>query len=306
MAKPRSPWRKWLTRRVGHPLEAVFVYGVHGLFRALPLDTASSLGGWIGRTVGPLLPGTKTARRNLERAFPDMPRAEVESILRGMWDNLGRVIAEYPHLAEIGAKIGASGPGGRIELVGGERLERLRDDGKAGILVSGHFANWEVPPLTSRNLGLDVAVVYRAPNNPIVGNLLTRLRGAATDMHIPKGAEGARTLVRLLAKGGHVGILIDQKMNDGIPVPFFGRDAMTAPAAAQLALRFGIPLCPLRMERLGGARFRVTILPPVEPPATGDRNADARILMERLNALLEQWIRERPAEWLWLHRRWPD
>ena len=302
MAKPRSPAAKWLLRRVGHPLESLFVHGVCRLFRALPLDRASSLGGWIGRTVGPFLPGTKTARRNLERAFPEKSRAEIDAILRGMWDNLGRVIAEYPHLDEIGE----CGPGGRVELVGREHVDALRDDGKAGIMVSGHLANWEVQSVTARKLGLELALVYRAPNNPKVGALLTDLRGAASGTQIPKGPDGARTLIRVLSKGGHVGMLIDQKMNDGIPVPFFGRTAMTAPAAAQLAGRFGIPLCPARTERLGGARFRITILPPVAMPDTGDRNADTRILMERLNALLEQWIRERPAEWLWLHRRWPD
>ncbi|MCW2237558.1 lipid A biosynthesis lauroyl acyltransferase [Azospirillum canadense] len=302
MAKPRGPLAKWLQRRVGYPLEAAFVFGVAGLFRALPLDAASALGGWIGRTVGPLLPGTRTARRNMERAFPEKPRAEIDAILRGMWDNLGRVIAEYPHLDEIGDR----GPGGRMEVVGGEHIDTLREDGKAGILVSGHLANWEVLTIASRKLGMELAVVYRAPNNPYVGALLNDLRGAASGTHIPKGAEGARTLLRVLTKGGHVGLLIDQKMNDGIPVPFFGRDAMTAPAGAQLALRLGIPLVPVRTERLGGARFRITVLPPVEPPVTGDRNADVRILMERLNHLLEQWIRERPAEWLWLHRRWPN
>lgn len=302
MAKPRGPLAKWLLRRVGYPLEAAFVFGIAGLFRALPLDTASALGGRIGRAVGPLLPGSRTARRNLERAFPEKTPAEIDAIIRGMWDNLGRVIAEYPHLD----KIGEFGPGGRVEVVGGEHIDALREDGKAGILVSGHFANWEVQSVTSRKMGLELALVYRAPNNPYVGALLTDLRGAAGGTHIPKGAEGARAILRLLTRGGHVGMLIDQKMNDGIPVPFFGRDAMTAPAAAQLALRLGIPLVPARTERLGGARFRITVLPPVEAPDTGDRNVDVRILMERLNRLLEQWIRERPAEWLWVHRRWPD
>ncbi|NUB17286.1 lauroyl acyltransferase, partial [Azospirillum brasilense] len=122
----------------------------------------------------------------------------------------------------------------------------------------------------------------------------------------PKGPRGPGTLIRGLAKGRHVGSLNHQKMDDGMPVPFCGRAAMSARAAAQLALRLGIPLVPARTERLDGARFRITVLPPVEPPNSGDRNADVRILMERLNALLEQWIRERPAEWLWLHRRWPD
>ncbi|AWK86520.1 lauroyl acyltransferase [Azospirillum thermophilum] len=298
MAKPRSPLQKWLTRHIAHPVEAALVGAACRLFAALPLDRASALGGRIGRTLGPWLPGTRTARRNLTRAFPEKSREEIDRIIRGMWDNLGRTIAEYPHLDEIGES--------RCEVVGLEHVRAMRDDGKGGIMVSGHLANWEVQSVVSRKLGMELALVYRAPNNPKVGEMLVRLRGAATGTHIPKGPDGARALLKVLARRGHVGMLIDQKMNDGIPVPFFGRDAMTAPAAAQLGMKFDVPLCPARTERLEGARFRVTVLPPVAYPAGGDRNADARLLMETLNRLLEEWVRDRPEQWLWLHRRWPD
>ncbi|AWU93115.1 lauroyl acyltransferase [Azospirillum ramasamyi] len=298
MAKPRSPLQQWLTRNVGYKLEAALVHGVCALFRALPLDRASALGGWIGRTAGPLLPKNARARRNLTRAFPEKSRAEIDAILRDMWDNLGRTIAEFPHLEQIGRE--------RVEVVGVEHVDALRDDGKAGLMVSGHLANWEVQSVVARMRGLELGLVYRAPNNPIVGELLVKLRGAATGMQIPKGPDGARILLRHLTRGGHAGMLIDQKMNDGIPVPFFGRDAMTAPAAAVLGMKMKLPLCPARTERLEGAHFRITVLPPEEYPTSGDRNADARILMERLNRLLEDWIRDKPAQWLWIHRRWPD
>lgn len=298
MAKPRSPFVKWLVRTVAYPVETALVAALARLFGSLTLDRASALGGWFGRMFGPLLPGNKVARRNLTRAFPEKSIAEIDAILTGMWDNLGRTIAEYPHLEQIGRE--------RVEVVGGDFLDAMRDDGKSGIIVSGHLANWEASSAMARLRGIEFGLVFRAPNNPKVGKILMKLRSAASSIHIPKGPDGARMLLRFLAKGGHVGILIDQKMNDGIPVPFFGRDAMTAPAAVQLGQRFGIPLSPARTERLGGAHFRVTVLPPVDYPNTGDRNADARLMMERLNLLLESWIRERPAEWLWLHRRWPD
>ncbi|PWC40686.1 lauroyl acyltransferase [Azospirillum sp. TSO22-1] len=298
MAKPRSPLVKWLTRHVAHPLETALVRLAVAMFRARTPERASDLGARIGRTLGPRLPSHRTARRNLERAFPEKSAAGIDAILTGMWDNLGRTIGEYAHLDALAER--------NTEVVGGEILEAMRSDGRGGILVSGHLANWEVPPVASRKHGLELALVYRAPNNPDVGDLLVALRGAGSSTHIPKGPAGARTLVRLLSEGGHVAILIDQKLNDGIPVRFFGRDAMTAPAAATFALRLGIPIAPARMERLGGARFRITVFPPLDPPNTGDRAADARILTERLTALLESWIRERPEQWLWTHRRWPD
>ena len=101
-------------------------------------------------------------------------------------------------------------------------------------------------------------------------------------------------------------MLVDQKLNDGIAVPFFGRDAMTAPALAQLALKYRCPVVPARLERLDGARFRLTFQPPMELPDTGDREADVFETMRRVNAIFEDWIRARPEQWLWLHRRWPD
>lgn len=298
MAKPRSPLARWLTRHLAYPLEAALVWLCVAGFRALPVERASDLGGRIGRTLGPRLPSHRTARRNLERAFPEKSAAEIDAILAGMWDNLGRVVAEYPHLDALAEN--------RTELVGREFLQAVLDDGRAGILVGGHLGNWEVPPAISRKLGLELAMVYRAPNNPMVGRMLLDLRGADSATYIPKGPDGARALVRVLSKGGHAALLVDQKLNDGIPVRFFGRDAMTAPAAATLALRLGIPVAPLRIERLGGARFRLTVYPPLDPPGTGDRTADARLLTERITALLESWIRERPEQWLWTHRRWPD
>lgn len=298
MGKPRTPLQRWITRTFGHRLEGALVYAACGLFASLPLDTASALGGWIGRTVGPWLPGSRTARRNLERAMPELSDSQRSAIVRGMWDNLGRTMAEYPHLEEIGRS--------RVEIVGSSFLAGMRDDDLGGIMVSGHLANWETAAAAaSQQVGIIMALVYREPNNPYSARLLVRLRGAATKLNFPKGSEGARALVRHLGKGGHVGMLVDQKLNDGISVPFFGREAMTAPAPASLAMRLKLPLHLARIERLGGAHFRLTIEPPLDLPDSGNRHADILATMTAINAQLEAWIRERPEQWLWLHRRWP-
>jgi Transposase DDE domain/Bacterial lipid A biosynthesis acyltransferase len=117
--------------------------------------------------------------------------------------------------------------------------------------------------------------------------------------------EGRQT-TEVARRGTHLGLLADQKLNDGIPVPFFGRPAMTAPALAVLALRFDCDVLLFRVERLDGARFRVTVFPSLPLTRSGEPHADAAALMVRVNALLETWIRDRPEQWLWLHRRWPD
>jgi KDO2-lipid IV(A) lauroyltransferase len=287
-------------RQAGYFLQAAALALFLGFCRLLPVDRASALGGWIGRTVGPHMGQSKKAARNLARALPENDADENRRILLGMWDNLGRVIAEYPHLATICAKL----EGGRVEIDGLDTVRGLIDDGKPGILFGAHLANWEVQPFIARHTGLELGLIYRAPNNAWVDGILRRLRDSP--LMFRKGQEGAKALFSLLRHGGHAAMLVDQKMNDGIPVPFFGRDAMTAPAIAQFAIRLGAVLVPVRTERLQGARFRITVYPPLEIRSTGDRAADERALMARINAIVEEWVRARPEQWLWLHRRWPD
>jgi KDO2-lipid IV(A) lauroyltransferase len=173
------------------------------------------------------------------------------------------------------------------------------------IFFSGHIANWEIGMLAGIQYGIPVTQIYRAANNPLMDRMIARFRGVR-GAFIPKGAVGARRAITALRRGTHLALLADQKMNDGISVPFFGRPAMTAPALAVLALRFDCDVLPLRVERIDGARFRVTVFPPLPLPRGGEPHADAATLMVRINATLEAWIRDRPEQWLWVHRRWPD
>ena len=274
---------------------------IFALFRGLPFDRASAAGGALARSVGPRLRVSDIARRNLRAALPELTATDIEQILRGMWDNLGRVAAEYPHLHEICV----FDPEGRVETQGFEHMDRAVAAGRRMIIFSGHIANWEIGALAAAQYGIDVAQIYRAANNPLVDRMLARWRGAHGEF-IPKGAVASRRAVAALRRGAHLTLLADQKLHDGIPVPFFGRPAMTAPALAMLALRFDCDVLPARVERLGGAHFKLTVHPPVPLPRSGNPTADIAELMARVNATLEQWIRERPEQWFWVHSRWPD
>jgi KDO2-lipid IV(A) lauroyltransferase len=292
-----------LWRHTKFALEALGFFIATGALRLLSPETASNLGGALGRTFGPRLGISRRARQNIRLALPEKSAAEVEEIVRGMWDNLGRVAAEYPHLDRITAV-----ESGRIELADVSALRDLRDGHRAGITVSAHLGNWEVLPTAGVRNGLDLLAVIREPNNPYVRPLLHRLRGAAGGTWAGKGAGGARQIVAALRAGRVVAMLIDQKLNTGIPLPFFGVEAMTVAAPAQLALRFGCPLVPVRVERTGPARFRISApaAVPLSSLEAGDRHAAVSRIMGDLNRILEDWIRARPEQWLWLHRRWPD
>jgi len=219
-----------------------------------------------------------------------------------MWDNLGRVAAEYPHLG----KYRVYEPGGRIEIVNADYIRRYGAPGLRAIFVSAHFGNWEIATLSATQAGLGITEIYRAANNPIVDRIINHARRVMGSELVPKGTVAARRALAALKQGRHLAMLIDQKMNDGIPVPFFGRDAMTAPAAAKFALHFGCAVVPVRIERLPRACFRIVADPPIDYRRTGNDERDTLAIMVRVNQVLERWIRDKPDHWLWLHRRWPE
>ena len=296
----RAPELDRPAKKLVYIMEAAIAYPLYWLIGRLPLRTASGLGGWLGRVIGYRLGITQKARANIKRALPELTDENVEAVLIGMWDNLGRTLFEFPNLE----KIRFDGPNPDVLVEGREYLERMRDDGKAGIFYAAHLANWEILMRLSTHVGLPVHGIYRAPNNPLVDNLF---RKRSTDPNIvsPKGAEGAKKSIAALRDGGHIAMMVDQKMNDGISAPFMGIPAMTASALAVLALKFGCPVTPVRIERLEGPTFKITFFKPVFHQSSGKKKADVLAAMTEVNKNLSDWIRDKPEQWLWLHNRWP-
>lgn len=287
-----------------HRIEAAAARAALRALRALGPVRASNLGGAVARSVGPMLPVSRVADANLRAAMPELDAAARRGIVRGVWDNLGRTLGELPHLADL--RPSPSGPG--WELVGAEALQPLLAQPGPAILFSGHIGNWEMLPVAAAAAGVPFHSMYRTIENREIDALLLDLRRRAMRYDVQmfaKGPNGAKQAMKHLMAGGRLGMLMDQKMNDGIEARFFGRPAMTAPALAVLALRLRCPVIPGWVQRLGPARFRVTCEAPLALPDTGDRNVDVGTLTQAMNDTLERWIRQRPEGWLWLHRRWP-
>ena len=291
-----------MMRAVGHAAEAVAAWVLYYCFALLPVDAASALGGWVGRTFGSILNVSNNARRNLRNIYPDWTNEEIETVLVAMWDNLGRTAGEHPHLSKFNPFQNNS----RVELVGFENCEDLMRSSKPCLFFSGHIANWEIAPMVATGRGLIVHLVYRRANNPFFDKLINKGRNILDSDFYPKGTDGARAILRALKNGDNLAMLVDQKMNDGIEVPFLGRDAMTPPALAELAIRFNCPILPARVERLDGAYFRVTFLPPLKINITGNKNQDIFNIMKNVNQTLGKWVIEKPEQWLWVHNRWPS
>jgi KDO2-lipid IV(A) lauroyltransferase len=293
-----------MLQRMRFAAEAALVRLGLAVLRALGPVGASNFAGRVARTLGPLLPVSRVAHANLRLAMPELDAAARRRIVRGVWENLGRTVGELPHLPRL--RRTDSGPG--WEVVGEEVVGPVRARGGACIFISGHIGNWEMLPPIVAALGFPMSSFYRAAANPMVDALISALRREALGMDVPmfpKGAEGARGALAHLRSGGCLGILIDQKLNDGIPAPLFGQMAMTAPAAAAFALRFRCPLLFGHIERIAPARLRLVCHPPYDLPDSGDRQADIAALTAAINRTLENVVRARPESWLWLHRRWP-
>lgn len=287
------------SQKLRYGTEAALFLAFMGFFRLIGVDAASAVGGFIGREIFARTRVTKRARDNLIAAFPEKSEGERDAIIRTMWDNLGRTVAEYAHLD----KFDLSGPNPRIQVKNLEEIDKIR--GKGALIVSGHFANWEIMPISASRYGIDGAIVYRPPNNPYVDRYIARARARKGYAEQISKHQGTRRIFTLLRGNKAILLLADQKTNEGIPVPFFGRDAMTTPAPAALALKLKVPMIFASNKRLGGARFAVTVYPPLDFTPSGDDDADMRAMTAAINLRLEEMVRADPGQWLWIHRRWP-
>ena len=281
-----------MIRTIRRALEAVLILFAFGLFRLMPLDIASAVGAVLARLLGPFVRAHRTARTNIEKAMPELPERQVARILSDMWDNLGRTLGEYPH-------VGGNAMRKRVAIEGLENIQFAKT-GKPVIFVSGHFANWEVLPLSTDIAGVPSVLIYRAANNPLSDWMIRRIRARYSLAMYAKGRSGAQQAITTIKNAKPLAMLVDQKQNDGKAIDFFGRKAMTATAAMQLAIKYQVPVITVRAVRTDGVHFQVTY----EAPVTYGPGADPEKAMAALNLLFERWIREYPAQWLWVHRRW--
>jgi KDO2-lipid IV(A) lauroyltransferase len=275
--------------------------------RLVDPDLTANFAGWIARKLGPLLPEHKIGRANLAAAFPEKSAAEIDAILSGVWDNLGRIGAEFAHLDRLWDYDPVL-PGrlGRIELAKPdiERFERLAKDGKPALIFAAHLANWELPAVCAATHGLDSAVLYRRPNVAGIDEWLRETRAVSMGELIAAGLEAPVKIAEALKRGAHVGILVDQYYVRGVEVTFFGRRTKANPLLARLAQHFDCPIHGVRVIRLPDNRFRAELTEAIVPVRDAAGKIDIAGTMQIITGVVEGWVREHPEQWLWLHRRW--
>ena len=265
----------------------------------LPIDAISWLGGAVLKLIGPLTSKQHIVLTGLRTAFPDWDEAKIKATAKAQWENTGRTFAEFMFIGRLRM-------GERVTLSGQEHFKALIDSGQAAVMVGGHFANWEMLNVALAHSGLKMRITYRPLNNPYFDAKIRKQRADfGVDLMTAKsGPRGAKELMVALKDGWSVGIMNDQKFNEGIAVDFFGHPAMTAPGPTRLALNTGAAFVPMNVVRTRGARFHATVYPPIKLSTTGDRHAKIRKGTEDITAVIEGWITAHPDQWFWSHRRW--
>jgi KDO2-lipid IV(A) lauroyltransferase len=303
-------------RSAGRRLKAGFDAVVGGIavallkaLRAVSRQRMANMLGAMLRGIGPWLPEHRVGRANLVAAFPDKSPQEIEKILLGVWDNLGRFAAEFAHIDRLTLPpqdaLGSGIFDVTYEQVSLDRFDAIRSSGKPGLFFAAHLANWEIPAVGAAFYKIPSNVLYRRPNIGAVGDAVVAMRAGCMGTLIASGLDAPVRLANALQRGEHVGMLVDQHFVKGVDVVFFGRWVKANPLIAQLARHTDAPVHGVRMVRLpDGNHFWGEITDEIALPRDADGKVDVQKAMQAITSVVEGWVREHPEQWLWLHRRW--
>ena len=273
--------------------------------KLFPADIAINTTEKFGRFLGMAYPRTKMARKNLKLAFPQKSDNEIEQILRDMWGNLSRTAAEYAYLDKIFDFDAQNPDAGRFEIAGLDNFEKLAKLQGTAICFTAHTGNWELLPVGSAAYGVNITALFRPPNNKYIAERVLAARTTSSGQLVPSKAGAAWALAAVMDKGGKVGLLVDQYyIGKAVKIEFFGRRTNGNPLLAKLARHYDCPIFPARCIRLPKGRFRLELQDPIEIPKKTNGDIDTQYLTQKVNNVVEEWVREYPEQWLWLHKRW--
>ncbi|MBW0002909.1 MAG: hypothetical protein JO216_05440 [Hyphomicrobiales bacterium] len=286
-------------RRLRYAVEYAAFWLVAKVAGALPLELCACASAWCWRALGRFSSRSRRAALQLAQSLPELNVAEREAILSQVWDNLGRNFAESFHIREF-----IDDPS-RFEIVREEALREFAETTKTFVIVSLHSANWELSALGPLRVGLRIAGIYRSIKNPWVDAYVTRLRQPLYPAALlPKSPQTPRRFLRLMRRGVPVAMMCDLREARGVEVPFFGRPAPSTSFPALLAVSDGLPIFIARTLRQPRSHFRFEwkVLQPVRGGASREEDVTATTAL--IQSCFEEWVRERPGEWMWVHRRW--
>tara|TARA_B100000212_G_scaffold314888_1_gene268719 strand:- start:105 stop:965 length:861 start_codon:yes stop_codon:yes gene_type:complete len=284
-------------KKIKYFLQFILIIIFFFIFKILGIKLASNLSGKTFQMIGPLFRSKRLIYSNIKKALPNIKQNELDEIYTSMWNNYGRVFAEYMFIKKFRQDRLSS----NIVIEGGEILENIKRDKQRVVFISGHFSNFELMAMQIEKMGINVAAIYRPLNNIFLNRIMEKIRkNYICKFQIKKGIGGTKELVRLIKDGFSTALMVDQRVSEGIKSNFFGKKAFTTTIPAQLVKKYKIPVVPIFIERFDNIKFKMT----VEKPIYFQENKSIEEITNELNKLLEDMILKKPNYWIWSHNRW--
>jgi KDO2-lipid IV(A) lauroyltransferase len=284
-------------KNIKYFFQFIFIIIFFSLFKLLGLRISSAIGGKIFEIIGPLFRSTNLIHSNIKKAFPDINLKDLNNITKLMWNNYGRVFAEYMFIKDFRTDRSSS----KIKIEGQEILDKIKREGKPVVFISGHFSNFELMAMHIEKSGIKLSAIYRPLNNIFLNKIMERIRKKyICKNQIKKGIGGMKKLINLKKENYSTALMIDQRVSQGIVSNFFNHKALTTTVPAQLVKKYRIPVVPIFIERINDINFRIVI----KNPVNFNHEVSIKDITEQLNRILEQMILFKPEEWIWSHNRW--
>ena len=267
------------------------------IFKILGPDLSSSISGKIFEKIGPYFRSKKIINANIKRAFPNIDQKNLIKINNLMWNNYGRVFAEFMFIKDFRhGKLAKN-----IEIEGQNILDDIKKNNKQVVFISGHLSNFELMAMQIEKSGIKLSAIYRPLNNIFLNKIMERIRRKyICENQVKKGIGGLKKLIVLKNKNISTALMIDQRVSEGISSYFFNEKALTTTIPAQLIKKYNISVVPVYIERTYGIKFKISFNKPIY--FSDETSIEA--ITDKLNNILEQMIIKKPEQWIWSHNRW--
>ena len=284
--------------KVKYFLQYLSIIFLFGIFKLIGLKISSYFSGLIVSYIGPLFRSNKLSHSNLSKAFPELGRKGRNKILKKMWFNYGRILAEYMFIKDFRNKTKFSK---KIIIENQEILEKIKKNSKPVIFISGHFNNFELMAMHIEKSGIDLAAIYRPLNNEFLNPIMENIRKKyICKNQIKKGISGTKEILKSFKNNKSIALMIDQRVSEGVKSNFFNEEAFTTTIPAQFVRKFEAPIVPIYIQRNNNDTFSLKIFDPIH----FSKDNSIENITSDLNKFLEKLIKKNPDQWIWTHNRW--
>ena len=278
-------------------IEFLFIKLFFIIFKLIGYKNASNLGARIGSFIGPFFRSKTLTKKNIKNCLTNISEEEVDVLIKKMWENYGRIFAEYMYIEKFRSKK----LGNYLKVNGMKTLEKIKKDGKPVVFISGHFSNFELMAMQLELSGIELSAVYRPLNNIFLNQTMEELRrNFICKNQIKKGLSGVREIIRAIAQNNSIALMIDQRVSEGEKSLLFNNATYTTTIPAQLIKKYKCPVVPIYIERKNNIFFEIII----EDPIYFSENDDIKFITLKLNNWLESKISLNPDQWIWTHNKW--